>query len=58
MATIPDDYRWSYFISGYDEDKNELIFAKAGNSTTAEYVAELFRKDGLTRAQWRDLDDA
>jgi predicted PolB exonuclease-like 3'-5' exonuclease len=58
LVTEATDYQWNYFISAYDEAKNELIFAKAGNEATANYLVELFQKDGLTRAQWRNLADA
>lgn len=57
MVTDAKDDKWNYLISGYREEENELIFAKAGNEATGEYLAELFRKDGLKRVQCLNLSD-
>ena len=54
MAYDPKaDDRWTYFVSGHSPERG-LVTLMAGNPTTAEYVAELFRKDGLTGVKWEN----
>jgi hypothetical protein len=47
------DDRWTYFVTGFDQERG-LVCVMAGNPHTAEYVADLFRKDGLTHVNWEN----
>jgi hypothetical protein len=38
---------WTWYVSGYRG--TQLISAKAVNSSQAEYIADLFRKDGFRK---------
>lgn len=51
------DDRWTYAVSGFSSERS-LVCVMAGNPITAEYVADLFRKDGLTRVKWENKADA
>jgi hypothetical protein len=43
---------WTWYVSGYRDML--LISAKAVNAEQAEYLADLFRKDGLRSVKVRD----
>ncbi len=59
MAYDPrEDPRWTYFVSGLKPQQNEMVHVMAGNPITAEFVAELFRLEGMTNVKWRNLLDA
>ena len=55
MAESSAELWWTWFVSGYRH--NELISAKAINQESADYVADLFRPDGLRSVRVRNLAD-
>jgi hypothetical protein len=52
MAESNAQLWWTWYVAGYRG--NELISAKAVNQEHAEYVAELFRRDGLRKVLIKD----
>jgi hypothetical protein len=52
------DDRWTYLVSGFMPGDNELVSVMAGNPITAEFIAEIFRREGMTKVAWRNTVDS
>ena len=46
---------WRWFISGYRA--NRLVSARAINKDQADYVADLYRRDGVQKVQVKHDED-
>jgi hypothetical protein len=47
------DARWIYLVSGCRKAEREMVSVMAGGPGTAEFIAGLFRREGLTNVGWR-----
>ena len=46
---MSDSGWWRWFVSGYRD--NKLVGARAIDENQAEYVADLYRRDGVRKVQ-------